>query len=160
MALCGFDSNLARRDLATARFLRVMESGLGGTADNFDTISFHTLPNPRRSEELWPDLSPEEETRQREQRERVARENAAYSLLDNNQCGRAELSGKSVAVPFVGAAAATLVVAEATRLLHGGPAYADIKLVLSDLGRRHASMTRNYGARDLAGLNYSDACVG
>jgi hypothetical protein len=27
------------------------------------------------------------------------------------------------------------------------------------LGRRHASMTRNYGARDLAGLNYSDACV-
>ncbi len=66
---------------------------------------------------------------------------------------------KSVAVPFVGAAAATLVVAEAIRLLHGGPAYADIKLVLSDLGRRHASMTRNYGARDLAGLNYSDACV-
>jgi hypothetical protein len=61
---------------------------------------------------LWPDLSPEEETRQREQRERAARENAAYSLLDNNQCGRAELAGKSVAVPFIGAAA-TLVVAEA-----------------------------------------------
>jgi len=159
MALCGFDSNPARRHLATAQFLQVMESGLGGTTDNFDTISFHTFPNPRRAEELWPDLSPEEQARQREQRERVARENPAYAQLGNDQCGRAELAGKSVAVPFVGAAAATLVVAEAIRLLHGGPAYADIKLVLSDLGRRHASMTRNYGARDLAGLNYSDACV-
>ena len=27
MALCGFDSNAARRDLATARFLRVIISG-------------------------------------------------------------------------------------------------------------------------------------
>ena len=47
---------------------------------------------------------------------------ATYSLLDNNQCGRAELAGKSVAVPIVGAAAATLVVAEAIKFLHGGPA--------------------------------------
>ena len=159
MALCGFDSNPARRDLATAQFLRVMESGLGGTTDNFDTISFHTLPNPRTAEELWPDRSPEEETRQREQRERVARENPAYSRLENDQCGRAELAGKSVAVPFVGAAAATLVVAEAIRLLHGGPAYTDVKLVLSDLGRRYARTTRNYSAQDLAGLNYCDAAV-
>ena len=157
MALCGFDSNLARRDLATARFLRVMESGLGGTADNFDTISFHTLPNPCRAEELWPDLSSEEETRQREQRERVARENPAYAQLGDDQCGRAELAGKSVAVPFVGTAAATLVVAETIRLLHGGPAYTDIKLVLSDLGARYARTSRNYSALDLAGLNFCDA---
>ena len=159
LALCGFDSNPARRDLATARFLRVMESGLGGTMDNFDTISFHTLPNPRRAEELWPDLSPEELVRQREHQERVARENLAYSPLDSNQCGRAELAGKSVAVPFVGAAAATLVVAEAIRLLHGGPAYTDIKLVVSDLGGRFARTTRNYCVHDLAALNYCDATV-
>jgi hypothetical protein len=157
MALCGFDSNPARRDLSTARFLRVMESGLGGTTDNFDTISFHTLPNPRRAEELWPDLGPEEETRQRERRELVARENPAYALLHNDECGRAELAGKSVAVPFVGAAAATLVVAETIRLLHGGPAYTDIKLVLSDLDGRYARTDRNYSAQDLAGLNYCDA---
>lgn len=159
MAFCGFDSNPARRDLATARFLRVMESGLGGTTDNFDTISFHTLPNPRRAEELWPDLSPEEEIRQREHWERMARENPAYSLLDNNECGRAELAGKSVAVPFVGVAAATLVVSEAIRILHGGPAYADIKLTLSALSRRFARTTGNYSVHDLAGLNYCDATV-
>ena len=159
MALCGFDSNPARRDLATAQVLRVMESGLGGTTDNFDTISFHTLPNPRRADELWPDLSAEEIVRQREHRERIARENPAYSRLDNDQCGRAELAGKSVAVPFVGAAAATLVVAEALRLLHGGPAYTDIKFGLSDLDRRYARTTRNYRTQDLAGLNYCDAAV-
>jgi hypothetical protein len=52
LALCGFDSNPARRHLATADFLRVVESGLGGTAQNFDTIAVHTLPNPRTPEEL------------------------------------------------------------------------------------------------------------
>jgi len=34
LALCGFDSNPARRDLAAAGFERVMESGLGGTAES------------------------------------------------------------------------------------------------------------------------------
>jgi hypothetical protein len=74
-------SNRARGDLATVRFLRVMESGLGGTKDHFDTISFHALPNPRRAEELWLDLSPEEVVKQRAHWERGARKNLAYSLL-------------------------------------------------------------------------------
>jgi hypothetical protein len=157
LAFCGFDSNPARRDLGSARFLSVMESGLGGTKDNFDTISFHRLPNPRPPEELWPDLSAEEIAKQKEHRDRVARENPAYSSIDDNVCGRAELAGKSVAVPFVGAVAATLVVAEAIRILHGGPACTDIKLTLSDPSMRFVSVTNNYSAQDLAGLNYCDA---
>src|SRR6266568_7989360 len=92
----GFDSNPARRDLATANFLRVMESGLGGTKDNFDTISFHTLPNPRSPAELWPDLSQDEQARQQEHFDRVARENPAYAELGGDVCGRAALTGKSV----------------------------------------------------------------
>ena len=152
LALCGFDSNEVRRELATAKFLRVMESGLGGTADNFDTISFHTLPNARAVEELWPVPTPTEKHAQAQQLERIAHENPAYALLDDNDCGRAALAGKSVAVPFVGAAAATIVLAEAIRLLHGGPAYTDIKLALSDLSRRSAIMGRNYGEQDMAGL--------
>jgi hypothetical protein len=78
----------------------------------------------------------------------------AYALLDDNDCGRAGLAGKSVAVPFVGTAAAAMVLAEAIRLLHGGPAYTDIKLALSDLSRRSAPMDRTYGAQDMAGLTY------
>jgi len=159
LALCGFDSNPARRDLATAGFARVMESGLGGDKDNFETISFHTLPNPRTAEELWPDLTPAQETRRREKLERLARENPAYAQLANDECGRAELAGKSVAVPFVGATAATIVLAESIRLLHDGPAYTDIKLALTDFGNRFAETRRNYTAQDSAGIKFGDASM-
>ena len=47
---------------------------------------------------------------------------------------RYNLAGKSIAVPFVGATAASLVVAEAIRIFHSGPAYTDIKLSLTTLG--------------------------
>lgn len=159
IALCGFDSNAARRDLATANFLRVMEGGLGGTKDNFDTISLHTLPNPRPAGQLWPELGQEEQTRQQEYLDRVARENPAYAELGEDVCGRAELAGKSIAVPFVGATAATLVLAEVLRLLHGGRAYTDMKMALSDLDSRFAETIRNYGALDLVGLRSCDAAV-
>lgn len=159
LALCGFDSNQVRRDLATAGFFKVMESGLGGTAANFDTISFHTLPNPRRAEDLWPVPTPEESVQRALQLERMARENPGYSSLGDDDCGRAALAGKSVAVPFVGAAASAIVLSETIRILHGGPAYSDIKLVLSDLRGRSAPMIRNYAAADCAGLRYCDAIV-
>jgi hypothetical protein len=152
LALCGFDSNPVRRDLESAGFLHVIESGLGGTKDNFETISFHTLPNPRSVQDLWPDLTTEEKEAQRAYLDRVARENPAYFALGIDPCGRAELAGKSVAVPFVGATAATLVLADAIRLFHDGPAYSDIKISLSDLDRRFARTTRNYAPQDFAGL--------
>lgn len=156
LALCGFDSNPSRRMLPAANFAHTMESGLGGTKQNFDTISFHTLPNPRTAEELWPDLSPVQQEGQREDFERMARENPAYEELGDDICGRAELAGKSVAVPFVGVTAATLVVAEAIRLLHDGPAYSDIKLSLSDLTNVSAISKGNYTAQDSAGIKFCE----
>jgi hypothetical protein len=154
LALCGFDSNPARRDLATAEFLRVVESGLGGTANNFDTISLHTFPNPRPASDLWPDLSAAEISRRVAHQERVARENPAYAQVGGDECGRYDLAGKSIAVPFVGATAATLVVAEAIRLFHRGPAYTDIKLATAALNARAARTSISYGDQDAAGLAY------
>jgi hypothetical protein len=159
LALCGFDSNPARRDLETAEFLHVVESGLGGTPDNFDTISVHTLPNPRTPLELWPDLTADEKEKREKLRERIARENTAYKHLGRDECGRCELAGKSVAVPFVGATAATLVLAETIRFLHDGPAYTDVKLALSALSGRSAQSNRNYSAPDLVGLKYCDSKI-
>lgn len=154
LALCGFDSNPARRDLATAQFLRVVESGLGGTANNFDTISLHTLPNPRTPADLWPDLSKEDEERRATYQERVARENRGYARLGKDDCGRFDLAGKSVAVPFVGVAAGSLVVAEVLRLLHGGPTFSDIKLSVGTPNKAAARMNGSYAAQDAAGLKY------
>jgi hypothetical protein len=121
-------------------------------ANNFDTISLHTLPNPRTPDELWPDLSKEEEDKLTAERERIARENLGYVQLGGDQCGRRDLAGKSVAVPFVGASA--LVVAEAVRLLHDGPAYFDIKLRLGNPGQRFVRRNGSYMAQDTAGLNF------
>jgi hypothetical protein len=154
LALCGFDSNPSRRDLTTAQFLRVVESGLGGTVTNFDTISMHTLPNPRTPAELWPDLSKQEEERRAAHHERAALENPGYVRLGKDDCGRFELASRSVAVPFVGVAAGSLVVAEALRLLHGGPAFTDIKLTLGTPNKRDTHFKGSYAAQDAAGLTF------
>lgn len=156
LAFCGFDSNPARRGLATAEFVRVIDSGLGGTADNFDTISMHGLPNARSAAELWPDPSPEEQHADILRRESVARKSAAYAGL-GDECGRFDLAGKSVAVPFVGTAAASFVLAEALRLYHDGPAYADLKLRLATPGELTANATGVYSVQDVAQLPYAQA---
>src|SRR5579872_4636709 len=85
LALCGFDSNPARRALEFAGFRRVIDSGLGGMSSNFDTIGFHTWPNPRPSVELWPELSEEQKWRQSAYQERVARENVGYQRLNKDR---------------------------------------------------------------------------
>lgn len=154
LALCGFDSNPSRRELPHAQFCRVIDSGLGGMAGNFDTISLHTLPNPRAPDDLWPDPSTREKAKLAAYHDRMARENPGYQQLVGDDCGRRDLAGKSVAVPFVGASAASLVVAEAVRLLHDGPAYIDIKFGLGDPGKRLTRRGGNYTAQDAAGLTF------
>lgn len=152
LALCGFDSNAARRDLATALFRHVAESGLGGTPNNFDTINFHTFPNLRSAADLWPDVTPAEIEKLNLQAKRRANENAAYTQLGGDECGRLEIAGKSIAVPFVGTAASTLVIADVVRLLHRGPRYHDIKISLGTPDQCVARFVGTYKASDFAGL--------
>jgi hypothetical protein len=154
LALCGFDSNPARRDLVHADFRRVVDAGLGGMANNFDTISLHTLPNPRGPEELWPDLSAEEEAKLAADIECLAQENPGYRELGSDDCGRRDLAGKSAAVPFVGTSAASFVVAEVVRLLHDGPSYFDIRLGLGDPAKRSVRRNGTYTVQDAAGLSF------
>lgn len=135
IALSGFDDNLARRWLSDSGFEAIFDSGLGGEAHNFDTIAFHAWPNPRPTAELWPRESEEVvAAREKRRRENIAR-NAAYGALDvDNECGRVVLAGKSVAVPFVGAVASCLVLAEMLKAFNGGPTFHDLTLRLCSLG--------------------------
>ena len=139
LALCGFDKNTARRSLETANFHRVIDSGLGGRADNFDALTIHTLPNSRPASELWPDISSEEEDAEEKRMTQVARHSTAYAALERDECGRFELAGQSVAIPFVGTTAASFVLAETVRLFHEGPAYPDLKLRLATPGELQAT---------------------
>ena len=153
LALCGFDTNSARRNLETAGFLRIIESGLGDTKYNFDTISLHTLPNPRSVDALWPELDEEQKEQRKLERERLARENAGYLNLGGDECGRIELAGKSVAVPFVGLTAATFTIAETLRVFHeNGSHYSDLKIRLGTLNGISSQRAGNYSPLDSVGL--------
>lgn len=152
LALCGFDRNAVRHSLATAGFDRVIECGLGSTAENFDTINLHTLPNSRSTADMWPPESELDETAKR-----VAETNAAYRDLDDDECGRIQLAGKAVAVPFVGAVAGSLVLSEVLRLLHGGPAYPQLKLRLATPSGRAIWEGRRYGGSELGSISYGRA---
>jgi len=133
IALSGFDDNHARRWLAEAGFTTVFDSGLGGEASNFDTISFRTWPNTRTAAELWP-IESEEEIAARDARRKKIIQQGGYDTLEEDECGRLLLAGKSVAVPFVGAFAACIVLAELLKVINGGPTYEEIKLRLCATG--------------------------
>ena len=72
----------------------------------------------------------------------------SYDELAGDECGRVELAGASVAVPFVGTTAASFVLAEVLRLFHGGPAYTDLKLRLSVPGDMRPLSAGRYSAHD------------
>ncbi|QXX74628.1 hypothetical protein [Methylovirgula sp. HY1] len=113
--LCGVDSGTVRSGLDDAGFPLIVEAGLGAGPNSFRSIAIHTLPASRPSSQIWrsadgggfdPSNMP------------------AYDALKSegmDDCGLAQLASRTVGVPFVGAIAATLVVAELLRRLHGGP---------------------------------------
>lgn len=158
LAFCGFDNNAARRHLAGAGFGHVVENGLGGKVENFDTISLHTFPQARSADDLWPDPDPADIAKEERQNERIARENGAYANLDDDICGKVRLAGKSIAVPFVGVTAAALVVAEALRLFHeNGPWFGQVKFRLGTAGACAATYLGEYPPERMAGIPYVKA---
>lgn len=118
IALSGFDDNRARQWLASGGFDLMLDSGLGGKAGNFDSIAFRAWPNPRPAEELWPiEEAPEEKP----------------DDAPPEECGRILVKEVSVAVPFVGAMAACVVIAEVIRRIAQGPTFNEIRLRVCSL---------------------------
>jgi hypothetical protein len=112
--LCGLDNALGRRALDSAGFDLVVEAGLGRGYQDFRTLRLHTLPATRSAAEIWR-LTDES---------RLPNAAPAYTKLVQDgvldRCGMTLLAGKAIGAPFVGSIAATLVIAEVLRLLHGG----------------------------------------
>jgi len=118
IALSGFDDNRARRWLASSNFDLILDSGLGGKAGNFDSIAFRAWPNARTAEELWPV-------------EKLTEENPDNTSPE--ECGRILVNDVSVAVPFVGAMAACVVVAEMIKRIAQGPVFDEMRLRVCSL---------------------------
>jgi hypothetical protein len=130
LALCGFDGRGPRHLLESANFRAIVECGLGGRYDNFDSILIHTLPRQTISaRDYW------------SQTAAGGSEAGLNSLLKNNSayqshsgnCGvvQMELARRSVAAPFVGAIASSFVIAEVLRMAHGGECFESVDLKLS-----------------------------
>lgn len=119
LALFGFDGTGPRWAIESPGFHYVIDTGVGGTRESFDTIAMFTFPHPSlKASNVWPHA----EGRERHDRaQRLAASNAFYQEFGRtHRCGEVELAGTSVAVPFVGAASASFALAEACRSLLSG----------------------------------------
>lgn len=125
VALCGVDNALGRQALDQAGFDFVVEAGLGRGYRDFRALRLHTLPASRSAAKIW---------HRRDDDEKVDGRPAGKLLLKSGEldiCGVTLLAGKAVGAPFVGAVAASLVIAEVLRLLHGGPLHQLIDVISS-----------------------------
>jgi hypothetical protein len=146
IALAGVDNSAARAALEGVGFKRVIDAGLGAGPTEFQTVRLYTFPGPRKARTIWgkpstvATLSPQAQRAYRALRE---------AGLD--QCGLTLLAEKTVGAPFVGLVAASLVVGEVVRGLHGAaPVWAcDLNLRSPDdryvaIGKQHIPLNPGF----------------
>jgi hypothetical protein len=115
VALLGVDNLNARRVISSIGWRFAIDAGLGSGPSDFSSILIRRFPSQQTSAEIagWAEATPPSA---------VVPASPAFDDLRGrtDACGLNELAGKAVGAAFVGAVAATLVIAEATRELHGG----------------------------------------
>ena len=129
-ALFGVDNVTARRDLDTAKFSMIVETGIGSGYRDFRNIRLHTFPGPRLPSQIWTaESTAQAATELNDTYKRLAEER-------KDICGMTLLASRAVATPFVGALAAVLALAEVMRPLHGGLVYAVLDVPMKSLRHR------------------------
>ena len=106
-------------------------------------MRLHVLPGRRAAADIW---------KQTNEGENVEDRPAYNKLMEQgvlDRCGMTLLAGKAVGAPFVGSIAATLVLSEVLRLLHGGAVSQLIDVDLLSLEQRLVSPHPN----DFTNLN-------
>ncbi len=123
--LAGLDALPVRKALASVGFDFMIDVGIGDDAASFEGIQIRVIPKGTPVGGLWgsgPTLNA---------RERLS-DNEAYRAAEKDigSCGKVMLADASVAVPFVGAAAAALAITQAIRLasLKSGVALLQVEL--------------------------------
>ena len=108
--LCGLDRVAPRLVMAKQRFDYMIDAGLGHGPHDFEGIQLRVIAKGEPIEDLWADADSSQTP------ERAP--NAAYVNLEHEigQCGVVSFAEASTSVPFVGAAAGALVIAQAIRL--------------------------------------------
>jgi hypothetical protein len=117
LALIGFDNGPSRAALDHV-FKRVIDCGLGAGVQDYMGITLRTLPGSRSASERWRGLVPA--STGFDPKSLPGYQQLRAEGLD--ECGLTLVGGVTVGVPFVGATAAALVVAEAIKCAVGAPA--------------------------------------
>lgn len=128
LVLFGVDNPIARRLISDLPVVALVEAGLGNAHDTFRGIRVHSFPQAEHSRDIWA---------ARPTRERPLA--PAYQEMLNTTkdlCGTTTLASRSVGVPFVGCMAASLVISELMRCLHGGQGMRVHDLNLRELADR------------------------
>lgn len=132
----GLDALPARRLLANSGFDYMVDAGIGHGPGDFEGIQVRVIPKGANVDELWrteqKPVSTVSDLARPTARDRLLA-GEAYCNLDRTigQCGTIQIADASVAVPFVGAAAGALVVAQLARLASMQPTGS---LIQMDLG--------------------------
>lgn len=130
LLLSGIDNIEGRHALESPGCKVVVEAGLGSRHDDFQSIRVHTLPGSRPAVDIW----------SKSVVKGAPTSMPAYGALLRtgalDQCGVTELAGKAVGAAFVGMFAASLVLSEVLRVLHGGCANEVVDLNLIELEHR------------------------
>jgi hypothetical protein len=117
--LCGLDRVEPRRVLGRQGFPFMVDAGIGHGVGDFDGIQIRVIAKGQSLDGLWekPEESEEAVARSAQKIDKLL-ESDAYKELEERigRCGTLEFAEASVAVPFVGAAAGALTVAQLIRL--------------------------------------------
>ena len=134
VALCGIDNALGRAALEDVGFRRIIEAGLGRGTEEYLAFQVHTFPASRSARDRWGGVT------ERDTAETMLRLPAYQSLATAgiDQCGLTMLAGRSVGASFVGAATATIVIAELLRMVMGEHRYEIIDGTLRTLEYRQS----------------------
>ena len=113
--LSGLDQGEPRVILARYGFPYMVDAGIGHGPGDFDGIQIRTIAKGQRLDGLWEDPKEAEDPAAHVEK---LRKSVAYRELEKHvgDCGTLEFAEGSVAVPFVGAAAGALTIAQLIRL--------------------------------------------
>ena len=159
LALVGVDDVVPRRALEGAGFDVIIDAGLGGDARSYLDILLHSFPSGLEAETAWPDREqavPDmllERPGYQDLKRRLATARGAGEGDGDVECGVLQVAGRSVGAAFVGGVAATLVLAEALRVLNEGPRFQVVSLSLRSPDSVHAA--RNAGEEQVVNPGFA-----
>lgn len=135
LALAGFDDASPRRLLGGQRsegprFSRVIDAGLGAGPFEYLGIRLHTFPSQLDPATAFPEGPQSERPMPEAYLAELERQVEAGADPGVAACGMTEIAGIAVAAAFVGAIAASLVMGDVLREMHGGRQIAIVALDL------------------------------